>query len=95
MKFAFIEQQRDQHAVRLMCKVLEVSHSGYYAWRTRPVSQREMANQKLMQQIEHIGYHRIVSRLSWKYRKVSDNKIWYGFNISIYEDKKIGIWKIF
>ncbi len=54
MKFAFIEQQRDQHAVRLMCKVLEVSHSGYYAWRTRPVSQREMANQKLMQQIETV-----------------------------------------
>jgi transposase InsO family protein len=51
MKFRFIEQQRDQHPVRLMCKVLEVSRSGYYAWRTRPVSQREMANQKLTKEI--------------------------------------------
>jgi transposase InsO family protein len=54
MKFEFIEQQRDQHPVRLMCKVLDVSHGGYYAWRTRPVSQREMANQKLIQQIEAV-----------------------------------------
>ena len=54
MKFEFIEQQRDRYPVRLMCKVLEVSHSGYYAWRTRSVSQREMANQKLTQQIETV-----------------------------------------
>jgi len=54
MKFEFIEQHRDQYPARLMCQVLEVSHSGYYAWRNRPVSQREMANQKLMQQIEAV-----------------------------------------
>ena len=54
MKFMFIERHRNQYPVRLMCKVLEVSHSGYYTWRTRPVSKREMANQKLSQQIETI-----------------------------------------
>ena len=37
-----------------MCKMLKVSRSGYYAWRTRPVSQREMANQKLLEQIKII-----------------------------------------
>ena len=47
MRFQFIDDHRDQFPVKLMCKVLKVSRSGYYAWRTRPVSAREMANQKL------------------------------------------------
>ena len=47
MRFQFIDDYRDQFPVQLMCKVLKVSRSGYYAWRTRPVSAREMANQKL------------------------------------------------
>ena len=37
-----------------MCRVLEVSVSGYYAWRKRPSSQREEANQQLVQQIKAI-----------------------------------------
>ena len=35
-----------------MCEVLNVSPSGYYAWRKRPVSAREMANQELVREIE-------------------------------------------
>ena len=34
-----------------MCQVLEVSRSGYYAWRKRPKSQRERSNEKLLQEI--------------------------------------------
>jgi putative transposase len=37
-----------------MCQVLGVSRSGYYAWRERPVSQREMANQALLEQIKAV-----------------------------------------
>ena len=37
-----------------MCRVLEVSPSGYYAWRTRPVSAREMANQELVEKIKAV-----------------------------------------
>ena len=37
-----------------MCQVLGVSVSGYYAWRKRPVSEREMANQKLVVKIKAI-----------------------------------------
>jgi putative transposase len=47
MRFQFIDNHRDQFPVQLMCEVLQVSRSGYYAWRTRPPSAREMANQKL------------------------------------------------
>jgi len=37
-----------------MCRVLSVSVSGYYSWRKRPSSQREEANQRLVQQIKAI-----------------------------------------
>jgi transposase InsO family protein len=39
-----------------MCKALNVSPSGYYAWRKRPISAREMANRELVQKIEAV-YH--------------------------------------
>lgn len=35
-----------------MCELLNISRSGYYGWRTRPVSQREMANQLLLEKIK-------------------------------------------
>ena len=54
MTFRFIEDYRDECQVKRMCKVLEVSRSGYYAWRTRPPSAREMANQVLSEQIETV-----------------------------------------
>jgi transposase InsO family protein len=52
MRFQFIEDHRDKFPVKLMCKVLEVSTSGYYAWRGRPPSKREMANRALTAKIE-------------------------------------------
>jgi transposase InsO family protein len=52
MRFQFIEDHRDKFSVRLMCKVLEVSTSGYYAWRGRPPSKREMANRVLTAKIK-------------------------------------------
>jgi putative transposase len=39
-----------------MCKALRVSPSGYYAWRSRPVSAREMANRELVKKIETVYY---------------------------------------
>ena len=36
----------------MMCALLNVSRSGYYAWRTRPVSQREMATEQLLAKIK-------------------------------------------
>lgn len=52
MRFQFIEDHRDEFPVTRLCQVLEVSPSGYYAWRNRPVSQREMANQRLLAKIK-------------------------------------------
>ena len=51
MKYAFIERQRKHYAVALMCRVMEVSESGYYAWRKRPESRRDSGNRQLLVQI--------------------------------------------
>lgn len=37
-----------------MCQALAVSKSGYYDWKTRPISKRDMENQKLVDKITHI-----------------------------------------
>ncbi|MBN2394632.1 MAG: IS3 family transposase [Anaerolineae bacterium] len=54
MRFQFIADHRDEFPVRRMCKVLDVSRSGYYAWRGRPRSKREMANQRLYKKIKAV-----------------------------------------
>jgi transposase InsO family protein len=54
MKYQFIEDYRDEFPVTRMCTVLQVSASGYYAWRKRPTSQREQDNEKLVERIKAI-----------------------------------------
>lgn len=39
-----------------MCRVLEVSRSGYYAWRNRPESARSLADRKLLARIRRLHY---------------------------------------
>ena len=53
MRFQFIEDHRERFPVIRMCEVLEVSPSGYYTWRGRPPSKREMANQELTAEIKN------------------------------------------
>jgi putative transposase len=54
MKFRFIEDHREVFLVRVMCAVLAVSSSGYYAWRVRPESARAMANRALLDDIRRV-----------------------------------------
>jgi putative transposase len=69
--------------VNHMCKMLNISRSGYYTWRTRPLSEREMANQELLEQIKKVhresdktyGSPRIYHALLALGRKCSVNRV--------------------
>jgi len=52
--FAFIEVEKANHPVALLCRVLSVSRSGYYAWREHPLSARARSNHLLTEQIRTI-----------------------------------------
>ena len=59
MSFQFIRDYAGRWPVRLMCRVLEVSASGYYAWRGRPESARAVANRALLADVRrlHAEHH--------------------------------------
>jgi putative transposase len=40
--------------VKLMCQILNVTRSGYYAWRDRPISARQQRRDKLLEQIRQV-----------------------------------------
>jgi len=61
VKYRFIRSQRTQHRVAVMCRVLEVSRSGYYDWVDRPESDRAKRHRDLTVKIRqaHIASRRI------------------------------------
>lgn len=54
MRYRFIHQHRDTWPIDVQCRVLEVSRSGYYAWRTRPESRATRRRNELIQLIRQI-----------------------------------------
>ena len=48
MKYACITLYHGAFPVRLMCRVLEVAPSGYYAWRKRPTCAHAIADERLL-----------------------------------------------
>jgi transposase InsO family protein len=56
VKYQFIAAHREEFEITVMCRVLAVSRSGYYAWRNRPTSARKMADQELSQHIKQIHH---------------------------------------
>ena len=54
MKYECIERRRSRYPVRMMCQLLNVSRSGYYAWRDRPESDRAKTDRTLMPKIKRI-----------------------------------------
>jgi transposase InsO family protein len=51
MSYQIIEANRATGAVETLCGALGVSVSGYYAWRSRPVSQRQQTDAGLLKDI--------------------------------------------
>jgi transposase InsO family protein len=52
MKYAFIAAHQQEFPVIRMCHVLQVSESGYYAWRQREPSERKRRDEALGKRIE-------------------------------------------
>jgi putative transposase len=55
MRYAVITRHRDEFPVRLMCRVLEVTPSGYYAARTRPPSWHAIIDDVLLAHV-HLAH---------------------------------------
>ena len=57
MKYRMIERCRDAFPVRMMCRNLGVSPSGYYEWHEREPSARDRANKQLLAHIRRLHAH--------------------------------------
>lgn len=57
MIFAFIDDHRELFPVQTLCEVLGASHSGYYAWRSRPQSVRARRCAELTEKIRTVHEH--------------------------------------
>ena len=69
--FRFIDAEKADYPVTALCRMLGVSKSGYYAWRSRPPSERRRRDAVLIEKIRQIhsrsretyGYPRVHAEL--------------------------------
>ncbi len=54
MRYRGILAEEAQFPVTMMCRLVEVSRSGYYAWRRRPESKRAKENRRLLVEIRAV-----------------------------------------
>ncbi len=54
MKFQFIAEHSPQYPITLLCRALEVSESGYDAWKNREVSEHAREDARLAAEIQQI-----------------------------------------
>ena len=47
MRFAFIATEKAHYPVALLCRTMQVSRSGFYAWKNRPQAARTLRDQSL------------------------------------------------
>jgi putative transposase len=51
VKFAFVNEHRRRWPVQIICRVLKVSRSGFYRWRRRKPSARQVRQEQLLEKI--------------------------------------------
>lgn len=51
MKFAFIAAEKALYPIAVLCEVVGVTRSGYYAWSDRPASSKKIADAQLLVEI--------------------------------------------
>lgn len=83
-RYRFIETEKATYPVTLLCTVLGVSRSGFYAWRQRPLSERAQADAALTRCIVTIhqeshgtyGVPRVHVELQEQGNRVGRNRVW-------------------
>jgi transposase InsO family protein len=58
VRFAWIEAHQGEWPIEVLCEVLEVSRSGYYAFQKRPVSERKARRQELVEEMKQVHQER-------------------------------------
>ena len=86
MRYARIEKLRQHHPVAAMCRILEVSESGYHAWRQRPPSGRQQENLRLETEIK-AAHQR--TRETYGPERLQSDLADHGSQASLYRTKRI------
>ena len=83
MRYQFIDANKKAWPIRLMCKVLNVSSSGFYEWCKRLASAQADSNKKLDREIREVydehkqryGVPRVTEELKERGFKCSENRV--------------------
>ena len=54
LRYQFVKGQRQYFSVTALCRVMQVSPSGFYAWRSRPESRRSHEDRVLLVYIRSV-----------------------------------------
>ncbi len=79
MRYAFIDVHCQQHPVRVLCKILCVHPSGFYAWVKEPLSQRALEDERQTKLVKEAWKD---SGKAYGYRKIHDDLIELGEDVS-------------
>jgi putative transposase len=80
LRFEFIEQHRKEWPIAVMCKTLEVSRSGYYAWKNRPESARSRRQTELVSEMQAIHQDRDLK--NYGSPRMRDELVSRGYDVS-------------
>ncbi len=70
MKYAFIQAHQTMFSVSRMCRIFEVSRSGFHEWLSRPESARKQADRQLTEDLKQVFEG---SRQTYGTRRIQDD----------------------
>jgi putative transposase len=86
MRYVKIEAMRPEYPVAMICATLEVSESGYHAWRSRGASKRSQEEGKLCAQI---AAAHVRTRQTYAPERLQADLRDHGVTIGVYRIKRI------
>lgn len=86
MKFGFVAKHRGVWPVRLMCEALGVSRGGFYAWITRPKSQREQLDESIS---PHVYQSFVASDRTYGARRVLMDVLELGYRCGLHKVERL------